>query len=351
MRSYTLAYDSSCSFCEDTAQAAANATEGLLSLAPLDSESVGVLMADQSVKDRNRPTLFESDSGRTIRVHQGAGLAFTLLRRFGIGTSIRILKLIGESTSQDEPEGMPRSDFFKVAIGAGVVATALGSVASPAYANAPRWITASPQKGLQPLASAKTVELLREFWSSEAGSKAAHAAALHSGTFSTEDFSEVLGFEAVLEDGSRRFSVAQTVDGVTAAYYRLSNPKPGSSPYATVVHFENPSESDTVRKIFEYDEDGSWTATPEDGTSSESSAASAKCSTKACKKKGRCYACSCTSFDYSCAAKCCAVCAAFCLKRNVKCVTCLLAQCAACAVWYGKCCKRSACKYKASYTC
>lgn len=151
-----LAFDASCGTCREVSDAVAEACDGKLEVLSLAHPDVRRWREHMMGPEAPwAPTLLETRGENAVRAWVGKRMAFPLVRRIGMRSTMRVLNALGrlqqsvnEPLAQpQEPRAMSRKQFLRFGSGAAMVGGMLVAGSAPAFAEerrsaAAKWVAA-----------------------------------------------------------------------------------------------------------------------------------------------------------------------------------------------------------------
>ena len=341
----TLAYDSSCGMCVETARSVQMASGDKISVAPLNGEYVSEAfkMVGKEVSYEKPVIVLEKDN--FYKIYDGYKLGLVLASHLGIQKTWKVLERLGDRKNySNSGRTLSRKSFLRAALGAASAAAVLSGV-QPASAknlnsNPLRvdWFENIHIENSRELSDLEARELVSYFVERSISGKIE----LDEQILNSPD-STIRGVLHKAKD--EKIIKAVSIETAERVYFLYEGLGISSETlYSSRVLELSGTNDDTVRLLSA--SEGDSVALYSRGSSNMSSG----CDSNACRKKGRCYGCACTSWDLKCLANCCATCAFSC-GNPWSCLACVGIWCVVCSNWTNPCCKARACRYIDRSTC
>lgn len=344
----TLAYDSSCSMCVETARSIRDVSEGKLDVVPLNSDYVSAAFAYLGKEVRYDKPLIVLEKEGVYKIYDGYRFGLIFAKCLGPRRAWRVLQTFGDRKNYaNSGWGVSRKSFLKGVAGAFGAAAVLSGVRPASAANknqSPLRVEWFERARIQDSTEMSDVDSLRVVT-----------------FFATGDMSKKLGLnENILRqpDCTIRGVLHNTVDGNVIKAVSVQIPQRVYFLYEGIGFANDTLHSSRVLEIDglsrESDMSVNLVATSEGGSVTkfepQNSVASSRCNSAECRKRGRCYGCACTSWDLKCLVNCCGPCA-FACGNPWSCLACVGIWCVVCSNWSNPCCRASGCQYIDRSTC
>lgn len=351
IRRAILAYNPSCSLCVETARNVEAAAKGKLEVSPINSDEVLSYFKQAGGKHGHRPALIQVQDGKA-RVFEGLLLAAQMTKRLGPRRTYEVLQALGDEPSVPTPRRtVTRKRFLSAGLGASAAISMLMAGAGAATAEGPprhkdaTWIEEETILESTEMSEEDARRALRDFLASSAGSDLSAKFPI-SGAADLE----VRGVRHATETGSFTAVSAVLKSEVLLVFSRNGDGKTMvSSTLLGASEYDSNGEAQRVQLLATTHRDNvdlvEVTTAAGGGYTTLST-----CNQTTCRAQGRCYSCTCTSWNAACLATCCATCALSC-GAVWSCVACVGIWCPVCVNWAGNCCTSRSCRYRASHTC